>query len=284
MPRRLRIESATGVHHVMNRGVDHQQVFFGDCDRLQFESLLTMVREEFAISTLAYCLMGNHFHLLVDVPHEPGLLSEAMHRVFTIYVRRTNNRIGRDGPMFRSRFHSIPVETDRYLIAAARYIHRNPTDLGVVDVSGYRWSSYGAYMGFRACPEFLALEQLLDMFDGDRREFASFTEDRPSRLLAMPITSGDIGMLVKGSIAVHAGRGLIDDLGIRAMSRNVLALLLEQPISAEASVAVQAALGPMSDDALRAMRRRARQRLQDSVVRSVLDQVLQYIPLVELAA
>jgi hypothetical protein len=119
--------------------------------------------------------MGNHYHLLLRTPS--GGLSEAMHYLGLVYVRRTNDRIGRDGPLFRARFRSIRVTTDAYLAYAARYIHRNPLDLpDVADVSSYRWSSYRVYLGHRRVAPFLNTEPVLGLFGHDVRALTRFTD------------------------------------------------------------------------------------------------------------
>ena len=135
----------------MNRGVDRQPVFFNDADRLDFGRQLAWIHESTGGTVLAYCLMGNHYHLLLDMPD--GTLSEAMHHLGSVYTRHVNDRLGRDGPLFRGRFHSIPVEDDAYLLTAVRYIHRNPIGLpGVSGPADHRWSSYRTYLGSAAHP------------------------------------------------------------------------------------------------------------------------------------
>ena len=78
------------------------------------------------VATLAYCLMGNHVHLVLHAPD--GALPEAMHHLTSVYSRHVNDRLARDGPLVRGRFHSIPVESDLQLLTVTRYVHRNPLD------------------------------------------------------------------------------------------------------------------------------------------------------------
>jgi putative transposase len=112
---------------MMNRGIDRQPVFFADADGVKFGRRLAEVHERFGVETLAYCLMPNHYHLLIRLPG--GGLAAAIHHLGSLYTRNTNDRTGRDGPLFRGRYHSIRVDTDEYLLWAARYIHRNPLAL-----------------------------------------------------------------------------------------------------------------------------------------------------------
>ena len=192
------------MHHVMNRGVNHQRIFFDDADRIEFGARLEDINQRFGIETLAYALMTNHYHLLLRTP--AGGLSEAMHRLGLVYVKRTNKRVGRDGPLFRSRFHSIPVTTDAYLRYAARYIHRNPLELpGVARPEFYRWSSYRTYRGFRSPAPFMNTSLVLRLFDDDRDDLARFTDGEDVRLgdgLQLgPVTFGNLSNSASASVS-----------------------------------------------------------------------------------
>jgi REP element-mobilizing transposase RayT len=165
----------------MNRGVNRQPIFFGDADRVEFGRRLADLHEHFQVSTLAYCLMGNHYHLLLRAP--TGNLAEAMHHLGSVYVRHTNDRVGRDGPLFRGRYHAIPVQSDEYFVWVARYIHRNAMEVPhVKNVADYRWSSYRAFLGHRAPARFLDLTTLLEHFGGSRQRLAEFTDEPGSPL------------------------------------------------------------------------------------------------------
>jgi REP element-mobilizing transposase RayT len=175
MGRRPRNDFAGATHHVMNRGVDRARIFFGDADRVEFGRRLAEIHDRFGVEVVAYCLMPNHYHLLVHTP--TGDLSKAMHHLSLTYTRHTNDRLGRDGPLFRGRYHSIVVSTDAYLACAARYIHRNPLALsGVEHPADYRWSSYRALLGFRSAPPFLNSTMIVGAGRADIDEFARFTE------------------------------------------------------------------------------------------------------------
>ena len=200
MSRQQRIDFEGAVHHVMNRGVNHQQIFFDDADRIEFGRRLADIHERFGVETLAYCLMGNHYHLLLRTP--TGGISAAMHRLASLYSRHTNDRAGRDGPLFRSRFHSILVATDAYLLTATRYIHRNPLDLrGVDSVSNYRWSSYPAYIGQRRVPSFVRTDLVLGCFSQDAAAFARFHDNDSVATLGHPSDAADIMQMIEFAIA-----------------------------------------------------------------------------------
>ena len=120
----------------------------------------------------AYCLMPNHFHLLLHCPN--GGLSRYMQRVGGAYSRRINARLGGEGSLFRSRFHSILLDSPTYLAQAGRYIHRNPLELSPpVDAMSYRWSSLRYYAGLAAPPRWMHTATLLGMCDGDYLDYVA---------------------------------------------------------------------------------------------------------------
>lgn len=258
MGRPHRRGSETGIHHVMNRGIDHQPIFFSDADRLELGARLGDIHEAFDVATLAYCLMGNHLHLVLRAPD--GVLPEAMHHVTSTYSRRLNARRGRDGPLFRGRYHSIPVETDAYLLWVVRYVHRNPLAIAGVDSPrDYRWSSYRSYLGLRPCPFFLDRQPVLDLVGGRVEELASVTEDEaPARLR----TVGDLSRLIRCASAVDDLRSDAPERPGPSIDRTVLVLLAERTRDPDLVRLIHDALGPCNDaDPCRA-RRRAEARLQ----------------------
>ena len=143
----------------MNRGIARQPVFLTARDGKAFESLLADGCERFGVQAHAYCLMSNHYHLLLHCP--TGGLSEFMQGLGARYTRLLNERTGRDGPIFRGRFRSLVIDSDSYLTAVGRYIHRNPLDLRPqVDLATYRWSSYRHYLRLGGKPNWLRVDQL----------------------------------------------------------------------------------------------------------------------------
>lgn len=164
MARSIRVDQPGHWHHVMNRGVDRQRVYFVAGDARRFLELVGDATRSESVNVHAYCLMTNHFHLLVETPF--GGLSSFMKRVLGPYTQQVNRRLGRDGPLFRGRYHSRVVGSERYVLAAARYVHRNPMDLGV-DLASYRWSSLRYYVDQRLAPTWLETEMLRALFGGD---------------------------------------------------------------------------------------------------------------------
>jgi REP element-mobilizing transposase RayT len=205
MPRPLRIDLEGGWHHVMNRGIDHADVFLADSDRVEFGQRLADVFDRFGVRTHAYCLMDNHFHLLWQCPD--GGLSASMQRLSSLYTRHVNDRLGRDGPIFRGRFHSRLITDERHLVATARYIHRNPLELpGVVNARDYRWSSHRTYLGLRRKPAWLFTSTVLAGWEPEA--FDRFVDDdspstgRPDAdLLRAMVTAAELVLAERGSPA-----------------------------------------------------------------------------------
>jgi REP element-mobilizing transposase RayT len=169
----------------MNRGLSHGEVFVEDRDREQFFNLVGELTRLWGIKVHAYCLMGTHYHLLLQTPQ--GGLSRAMRHLDGIYTLKFNRSHGRDGPLFRGRYKAILIDAEEYFLAVARYIHHNPVDAGMVrDISQYRWSSHRGYLDKKRCPDWLDIETLLARFGkGSRgvKEYESFMRCRVEREL-----------------------------------------------------------------------------------------------------
>ena len=156
MVRPLRIEYENAIYHVMNRGKGRQWIF-PDAD--YYEDFLLGIEEahqRFGMEVLAYCLMGNHYHLLIHTPR--GNISRVMRHINGVYTQRYNRRRKTDGALFRGRYKSILIDANSYLLQASRYIHRNPIELKkplVTNLSAYKWSSYPAYLRHTQKPEWL---------------------------------------------------------------------------------------------------------------------------------
>jgi len=163
MPRSRRQDYEGVWHHVMNRGIDRQSVFRTDADRQIFYDCLAAAMPRYGVRVHAWCLLGNHFHLLLF--SESGRLSDAMRFLSGRYTQRINYRDGRDGPIFRGRFASVPIASDAHLAQVSRYIHRNPIEAGLVpDPWQWPWSSARAYAGLARVPDWLHTDAILGMF------------------------------------------------------------------------------------------------------------------------
>ncbi|MET0663815.1 MAG: transposase [Ilumatobacteraceae bacterium] len=175
MARRPRDVTASMWFHVVNRGIDRQDIFHTDDDRALFEALVGESLERRHVRLHAYALMSNHFHLLLECP--TGGLSETVQLLCGRYGAAYNHRTSRTGPLFGSRFHSVPIIDDPQLVMTARYIHRNPLAFvprGALD--SYRWSSLSALVGRRAMPTWLSQGIVVRSTD-DPHEYTRFVLD-----------------------------------------------------------------------------------------------------------
>lgn len=155
MPRKSRVLSATGVYHVMLRGIDRRDIFRDDQDRGKFMKVLRAVvnpkdRDDKPlppyVKVYAYCLMDNHVHLLLGEGSET--IGEVMKRISVSFVSYFNKRYERLGPLFQGRFKSEPVEDAGYFIRLLRYIHQNPVAAEMVaHPRDFEWSSWHEYAG-----------------------------------------------------------------------------------------------------------------------------------------
>lgn len=136
--------TVTGFYHVCARGVGKQLIFEGDEDRREFLELMRECCREAGVTVIAWCLMGNHVHLVL-ADYEDRM-SAAMHRLLLTYARRFNKRTRRTGHLFQNRFDRRSLDTDRYLMAAIRYVHANPQEAGIALIERYPWSSFAEYL------------------------------------------------------------------------------------------------------------------------------------------
>lgn len=145
MPRRARTLSSTGIYHIMLRGINHQQILEDEEDNEKFIGILKDCKLKSGYNLFAYCLMGNHLHLIMRVVKEP--LDLIFKRICGRYVYWYNAKYQRIGHLFQDRFKSEPIENDGYFLSALRYIHQNPVKAGIVKKVGeYPYSSYNCYM------------------------------------------------------------------------------------------------------------------------------------------
>jgi putative transposase len=143
MPSRRRFIPPDSIHHVVNRGNDKKIIFPEPVDYGSFLVLLREARERYPVQLYAYCLMPNHFHLVVSTPRIE--LSAGMHRLNCLYAMRFNKRYKRSGHLFQNRFDARLVEGDRHARAVSRYVVANPVRAGLCrDWRHWRWSGLGA--------------------------------------------------------------------------------------------------------------------------------------------
>ncbi len=169
MARPLRVEYAGAFYHVMNRGNRSEDIFLSPYDREKFFDYLATIVERFSIKVHTYCLMTNHYHLLVETA-QPNL-SAAIKWLNGSYATYTNTKRQKWGHLFQGRFKSILVQADEYLKHLSRYIHLNPVRAKLsAHPSEYPWSSYSAYIGKTQPPEWLETKWLLSCFGKSQKE------------------------------------------------------------------------------------------------------------------
>jgi putative transposase len=171
MSRPLRLEFAGALYHVTARGNERRDIFLGniDDDRAAFLDVLTATAGRFNWICHAYCLMTNHYHLLVETPD--ANLSKGMRQLNGVYTQHVNRTRGRVGHLFQGRFKGILVERDGYLLELARYVVLNPVRAGLVQWPGdWSWSSYRATVGEVPAPPWLETDRLLRAFADSREE------------------------------------------------------------------------------------------------------------------
>jgi len=159
MPRRPRVEGAGLVHHVTGHSLPRVDAFPDDGARRGFLSLLAETTVAFEWHVLAYCLLPNHHHLLV-LTEEPNL-GQGMRRLHGLHAGRLNARLGRDGHLWRDRFHSRVADSDRYVVRAAIYIDTNPVEARLcASATDWRWSSCRANAGLEEPPSWHRVDLL----------------------------------------------------------------------------------------------------------------------------
>lgn len=178
MARPLRIEFPGAVYHITARGNGRESTFLSDDDRILFYEVLTQVVERFGWLCHAWCLMTNHYHLMIETPN--GNLSRGMRHLNGVYTQRFNRAHDRVGHVFQGRYKAILVEKDSHLLALCRYIVRNPVAAGMVsDTASWLWSSYRATAGLVQAPPFACLAWVLEQFGGDRTRYQEFVAQAP---------------------------------------------------------------------------------------------------------
>lgn len=145
MSRPLRIEYAGAWYHVMNRGRRREKIFLSPLDHETFIKVLQETAEGWNLKIAAYCLMPNHYHLLVQTPE--GNISRCMRHVNGVYTQRFNRLHEKDGQLFRGRYKAVLVEEDSHLLEVLRYVHRNPLRARLAkNLNDYPWSSHHGYL------------------------------------------------------------------------------------------------------------------------------------------
>lgn len=184
MPRSARKQSESGIFHVMLRGIDRQVIFQDDEDCEKYLQCLSDCQKVSGFTLHAYCLMGNHVHLLLQEGLEP--LSQIFKRLGVRYVYWYNWKYKRTGHLFQDRFKSQPIEDDTYFLAVLRYIYQNPVKSGLCKKpEEYPWSSYCPISPYRSLANH---EKLGAMITPD--EFSTFLKQTSQQVFLDIDTDG----------------------------------------------------------------------------------------------
>ena len=182
-PPRPNIPGAT--YHVVGKGTNSEPIFFDDVDRMAFLFMLSEVTQRYSWVVLAYCLMTNHYHLVLRVPE--GGLSDGMRRRHTGYSTQTTRRHGRSMHLFRQRFFSLLIESETHLLQACRYTVVNPVQAGLCErPADWPWSSYRGCAGIEVASGLLAVHDLLVNFGRGVLEaetaYRTFVDEAPTQV------------------------------------------------------------------------------------------------------
>jgi len=171
MPRQKRVLSPTHIYHVMVRGNAGRDIFLSDEDRQKLLKIIINKKREDQFILYAYCLMDNHFHLVLEEYKDN--ISHIMRRINTTYVLYFNKKYQLRGHLFQDRFKSEVVENDAYLLALIRYIHNNPIKAGLITFpQDYQWSSYLSYTDYQK--KIVHTEDILKLFSEDMAQARSY--------------------------------------------------------------------------------------------------------------
>lgn len=186
MARPLRIEYHGALYHVTSRGDGRDDIYLDDEDKEAFLEIVSDVCERFNWVPHAYCLMTNHYHLLLETPD--ANLSLGMRQLNGVYTQRFNRNHSRVGHVFQGRYKAILVQKESYLLELSRYIVLNPVRARMVRAAkDWPWSSYRATAGFIAKPKWLEVDWILSAFGKNKgiaqesyREFVSEGRNQPA--------------------------------------------------------------------------------------------------------
>ena len=188
MARPLRIEYEGAFYHVTSRGNEKKEIFKNRRDREQFLSYLQSAVERYDAVIHAYCLMTNHYHLLLETPR--GNLSQIMRHLNGAYTTYFNVKRQRSGHLFQGRYKAIIVEADEYALELSRYLHLNPVRAGIVSrPQDHEWSSYRGYAGISPAPLWLTQNLILSHFSApsEKSGYRKFVEDLIGKTYETPL-------------------------------------------------------------------------------------------------
>jgi REP element-mobilizing transposase RayT len=214
MARPLRIEYAGAIYHVTSRGDRQENIFHDDQDRTTWLEIFARVCSRFNWRCHAWCLMDNHYHILIETPE--GNLSAGMRQLNGVYTQKSNRRHGQVGHVFQGRYKAILVEKDSYLLELSRYVILNPVRAGMVEDPGeWPWSSHLAMTGRATAPEWLETDWLLSCFSRQRKRAIAKYEDFVRAGVGLPPVWNELKhqIFLGGEVFVSSITGELQDHG-----------------------------------------------------------------------
>lgn len=194
MARPLRIEYPDAYYHVTSRGNEQKEIFKSRRDREKFLSYLESAAERYGAVIHVFCLMSNHYHLLLETPE--GNLSQIMRHVNGAYTTYFNVKRKRSGHLFQGRYKAILIEADEYATELSRYIHLNPVKVGIVaKPEEYEWSSYRQYTGLTGAQAWLKTGFILGFFK-NKDAYRQYVEDVIHQETANPLKGAIAGTIL----------------------------------------------------------------------------------------
>ena len=176
MARPLRLEFPGAFYHLTSRGNRQESIFLDDGDRRSFLDLLGKEVRQQGWVCYAYCLMDNHYHLVMETP-EPNLV-RGMRRLNGVYTQAFNRRHKKVGHVFQGRYKAIVVDKENYFLELCRYVVLNPVRAKMVQrPEDWKWSSYQGTVGKLTAPEWLAVEKVVSLFSGQRANYRKFVAE-----------------------------------------------------------------------------------------------------------
>lgn len=203
MARPLRIVYPGAFYHITSRGNEQKPIFRNLRDRKKFQEYLESATNRYDAVIHAYCLMNNHYHLLMETP--AGNLPQIMHHINGAYTTYFNIKWARKGHLFQGRYMAILVEQDEYAKGLSRYIHLNPVRAGMVETpEQYQWSSYSFYVGWKRAPGWLQRRHILGYFGQSRiiaqKNYRKYVFGKVGKKLESPLKHV-VGSVLLGSQA-----------------------------------------------------------------------------------
>ncbi len=197
MARPLRIQYPGAVYHVTSRGNEKKSIFRDDADRETFLGILVDINRRYNWLCHAYCLMDNHYHLMIETPD--GNLSIGMRQLNSVYSQAYNKKRNRSGHLLQGRYKAIVIQKDSHLLEVCRYVVLNPVRAHIVEQpEDWKWSSYGETAGKKTPHPCLTTDWILGQFSEERSE----AERKYREFVKSGIEQESIWNAVKGQVVL----------------------------------------------------------------------------------